>query len=267
MAHVLKLAALRVEGLAIGVDHRQRGNALLDADAEFAKSVTYLLAQRGHHVRHFHDARSMLRSLRNDAFDLLMLEWDLTDSDGPEVLAWVQDNLDSPPPTLIIGGPGAEGDIVSGLARGATDYILKPLQDDVLIGRVKVLLRRVYGDMAKPSVERVGDYAFDVENQKITVGGVPVATTAKEFALALLLFRNLHRPLSRNHIVETVWGHASDPSSRTLDAHVSQIRNRLNLRPEHGFRLSSVYSFGYRLTQISAEDVSPRSDRRETLTA
>jgi DNA-binding response OmpR family regulator len=239
--------------------------ALLDADSDFAKSVTYLMAQCGHHVRHFRDARSMLRSLRQDAFDLLMLEWDLIDSNGPEVLAWVQDNLDAPPPTMIIGGPEAERDIVSGLTRGAADYILKPLQDDVLRGRVAALLRRVYGDMAKPSVERVGHYAFDIENQKITVAGFPVATTAKEFALALLLFRNLHRPLSRNHIVETIWGHASDPSSRTLDAHVSQIRNRLNIRPEYGFRLSSVYSFGYRLTQLSAKAASPPSNRREAL--
>jgi DNA-binding response OmpR family regulator len=207
----------------------------------------------------------MLRSLRRDVFDLLMLEWDLTDSRGSEVFAWVQDHLDPSPPTIIIGGPAAERDIVSGLTRGAADYILKPLQDDVLTGRVKALLRRVYGDMAKSSVERVGHYAFDIENQKITVAGVPVATTAKEFALALLLFRNLHRPLSRNQIVETVWGHASDPSSRTLDAHVSQIRNRLNIRPEHGFRLSSVYSFGYRLTQISPGALSLTSNRREDL--
>ena len=89
-----------------------------------------------------------------------------------------------------------------------------------------------------------------LQQRTLTISGKPVVTTAKEFTLALLLFRNLARPLSRSYIMEAVWGHGPDMLSRTLDAHISQIRNRLGLRPENGLRLSSVYSFGYRLEQV-----------------
>ncbi|HMO42855.1 MAG TPA: helix-turn-helix domain-containing protein [Phenylobacterium sp.] len=71
--------------------------------------------------------------------------------------------------------------------------------------------------------------------------------TAKEFALALTLFRNANRPLSRAYLMETVWGRRPDLATRTLDAHVSRLRSKLNLHPEQGYRLAPVYSFGYRL--------------------
>ena len=73
--------------------------------------------------------------------------------------------------------------------------------------------------------------------------------TAKEFALALMLFRNLNRPLSRGHLTDTFWGHTAAVQSRTLDTHISALRSKLGLRPERGFILSSVYSFGYRLDE------------------
>jgi DNA-binding response OmpR family regulator len=73
---------------------------------------------------------------------------------------------------------------------------------------------------------------------------------------AMALFRNLARPLSRGYIMEAVWGQGPDMISRTLDAHISQIRNRLGLRPENGLRLSSVYSFGYRLEQVEQPQVA-----------
>ena len=77
--------------------------------------------------------------------------------------------------------------------------------------------------------------------------------TQKEFHLALLLFRNIGRPLSRGHIREEVWGHDSDVPSRTMDTHVSRVRTKLGLRPEDGYLLAPVYSYGYRLEHLKAE--------------
>ncbi len=225
--------------------------ALLDDDAALGVHVTELLARSGHQVRHYRTARSMMRSLRQDSFDLLMLDWNLPDANGLEILKWVRDNLEPSPPTIMITARMGEADIVAGLTSGADDYIVKPMHDDVLKARVEALLRRVYGGRQKRNVEIFGEHAFDVVERTASVAGTPVVTTAKEFALALLLFRNLHRPLSRSYLVETVWGHGLDPSSRTLDAHISQIRNRLSLRPENSVRLSSVYGFGYRLEALS----------------
>jgi DNA-binding response OmpR family regulator len=221
--------------------------AILDDDSALGAHISKLMIELGHTTLEFRNGKSMLKELRQNSFDLLLLDWSLPDTSGIEVLGWVREHLDPSPPVIMITG---ETDIVAGLTSGADDYVTKPIQDDVLKARVEAVLRRVYGGAGKRGVEVYGEHAFDVQQRTLTISGKPVVTTAKEFTLALLLFRNLARPLSRSYIMEAVWGHGPDMMSRTLDAHISQIRNRLGLRPENGLRLSSVYSFGYRLEQV-----------------
>jgi DNA-binding response OmpR family regulator len=96
-------------------------------------------------------------------------------------------------------------------------------------------------------VEQFGAHVFDPLTSTVRINGDRVALTAKEFGLALLFFRHLDRPLSREFIMNSVWGRMPVEGSRTLDAHVSQIRRRLRLIPRQGFRLASVYGYGYRL--------------------
>ena len=94
-------------------------------------------------------------------------------------------------------------------------------------------------------------FKFDLRTQTLTANEEQIDMTQKEFHLALLLFRNIGRPLSRGHIREEVWGHDSDVPSRTMDTHVSRVRTKLNLRPEEGYLLAPVYSYGYRLEHLN----------------
>ena len=221
--------------------------AILDDDRELCAQVATVMRSAGHACFEFHSGEALRRALRRESFDLLILDWELPDLSGVDLLAWARANLPSPPPVIMLTGRTDDSDIVHGLDTGADDYVTKPVQPGVLKARVEALLRRSYGATTTPQVEHFGNHVFDPMAMTVTVRGAAVDMTAKEFGLGLLLFRNLNRALSRAHIMETVWGRNPDIPSRTLDAHVSQIRGRLGLRPEHGLRLASVYSFGYRL--------------------
>jgi len=123
--------------------------------------------------------------------------------------------------------------------------VVKPLSPPVLLARVQALLRRSFPPAGEG--EAFGPYVFDPATETVTCAGEVQPVTSKEFKLGLLLFRNLQRPLSRDYLVQHVWGHRPDLESRTLDAHVSKLRSKLSLRPANGFRLVTVYGFGYRL--------------------
>ena len=99
-----------------------------------------------------------------------------------------------------------------------------------------------------------GPYLFNLQHRSVTLSGRHIPLTNEEFALALLLFRKLSVALSRDVIMQTVWGYVPDKPSRILDAHISQIRIRLGLNPENGLRLAAVYRFGYRLERLDAWD-------------
>lgn len=95
-----------------------------------------------------------------------------------------------------------------------------------------------------------GEYEFELGSKRVHVRGNAVTLTHKEFQLALLLFKHLSRPLSRTHILDAIWYQAANNPSRTMDTHVSMLRTKLSLRPENGYRLMSIYGYGYRLDRI-----------------
>jgi DNA-binding response OmpR family regulator len=95
-----------------------------------------------------------------------------------------------------------------------------------------------------------GDYAFEMRSGLLTLAGKPIDATQKEFELALFFFNNIDCLLSRAQILEVVWSRDINTPSRTIDTHVSRIRSKLQLRPENGYRLHSVYGGGYRLERV-----------------
>lgn len=209
----------------------------------------------------FSRAQALISALRKDTFDLLIVDWNLPDRSGLEVLAWARTNLRPPPPMLLVTSRAEDEDIVAGLNAGADDYLPKPLSPPVLTARISALMRRAYAQPSTPGAEVHGDTVFHASAGAVTRDGQTVVLTAKEFGLAQLLFRNLHRALSRTYILETVWGNEPNLNSRSLDMHISRIRTKLNLRPEQGFRLTPIYSYGYRLERVGAvDDAAPIPD-------
>ncbi|MFJ9451774.1 DNA-binding response regulator [Herbaspirillum sp. NPDC101397] len=176
-------------------------------------------------------------------------------ADAGEHLAEIVQAATTLPVLLLAGDALAERAALSEYAgRRLVESEFKPLRRHALAARVALLLQRAYPGHDERQVQQFGDYRFETPANLVTHAGVPVTLTQKEFALALLLFAGLGRPLSRVTLQESVWGAEDDNAvpTRTIDTHISRVRSKLALKPENGYRLSTVYGYGYQLERLDA---------------
>jgi DNA-binding response OmpR family regulator len=225
--------------------------AVLDNDRSQTELICQVLSAAGHTCQQFSSSKEMMSQVRRDSVDMLVIHWQLADASSADVVRWVREHLSPTLPVLFITSRSSEDDIVAGLAAGADDYMIKPIRRGELVARVQALLRRAYPTQNMVEQIQFGSYVFQARTGRVTIKGKPVDVTQKEFDLALLFFRNMGRPLSRAYILEAVWSRDVQIPSRTMDTHVSRVRSKLQLRPENGFRLVPVYSYGYRLEQLT----------------
>ncbi|MEG1452132.1 response regulator transcription factor [Brevundimonas sp.] len=229
--------------------------AVLDDDQVQLQAISQVIENAGFRPSPFSRGHALISALRRDTFDLLILDWNLPDRSGIEIVGWVRANLTPPPPMLLVTSRVEDEDVVEALNAGADDYLGKPLSPIVLEARVRALLRRAYEHTGAQTDQEVYDgITFNISTTTVLREGETIAMTPKEFALARLLFRNTHRALSRTYLLETVWGNEPHLNSRSLDMHISRVRSKLNLRPQNGYRLTPVYSYGYRLERTGGTD-------------
>jgi DNA-binding response OmpR family regulator len=222
----------------------------MDQDKDLAEAICATLRTNGHSPLHAADAAAVMEQFRQGGLDLLILDA-ATHSATLNDLMHAARHADQAIPVLLLSPRTAEDELMAALEAGANDYLVKPVRHGELSLRVQVLLRRAYPEQHAGESLRFGAYAFDTASSRIAREGKTIEVTQKEFGLALLFFRHLGRPLSRTYIRETIWPGESELPSRTLDTHVSRVRSKLGLRPENGYRLAPVYSFGYQLEQLS----------------
>jgi DNA-binding response OmpR family regulator len=226
--------------------------AVLDNDRSQADLICQVLSSAGHACQTYDSGKDMLAHLRKDSFDMLILDWQVADLSASEVLRRAKEKMSAQTPMMFLTNSSAEDDIVAGINAGADDYMIKPLRRGELVARVQALLRRAYPTQNGAEQLQFGPYIFETRPGRLLMDGNVIDVTHKEFYLALLFFRNIGRPLSRAYIHEAVWIRETVVPSRTMDTHVSRVRNKLHLRPENGFRLVPVYSYGYRLEKLGA---------------
>jgi two-component system, OmpR family, response regulator RegX3 len=237
--------------------------AVVEDDMSQAELLSHWLELAGHHCHHYDRGEGLLRALDQESFDVLVLDWNLPDISGVDVLKRIRASQQASLPILFVTARNREDDVVMALRQGADDYMVKPVRRLELIARLEAIARRGKHHNEQPEVLELDVYRVDCQTRTVTRQQRPVELTAKDFDLSVLFLRNVGRLLSRGHIRESVWGPNAVVTSRTLDTHVSRIRNKLGLTPENGWRLAAVYRYGYRLEQLEAP--IPRTPRNNEL--
>lgn len=227
--------------------------AVADDEESIREFTAGLLTEGGHSCALFRNGRDLMTALQRDTFDLVIVDWTMPGLSGIEVVKWARASLSPCPPFIMLTSRVDKDDIAEGLNAGADDYIVKPESPHVIRARVDAVLRRTTPPETPQRYENYGRYRFDKMTETVTIGDVEISLTAREFALARLFFRNPHRAFSRAYILETLWNSVADLPTRTLDMHISRIRAKLQLGPENGYRLQTIFGYGYRLELFDGE--------------
>lgn len=222
--------------------------AIADDEDTVRNFLTAILTEAGHSCISFRTGRETINALQRDTFDLAIIDWIMPGTNGLEIVKWTREALSPGPPIIMLTSRADNDDVVEALNAGADDYIIKPSAPDVILARVEAVMRRS-APPPDPSArtENFGVYCFDRMTSSVSLYGEDIALTSREFALALLFFRNPNRAFSRAYILETLWHSVPDLPTRTLDMHISRIRSKLRLGPETGYRLQTIFGHGYRL--------------------
>jgi DNA-binding response OmpR family regulator len=224
--------------------------ALLDHHSSQGDLISHWLTTRATELQRFVALDALLHTARKGEFDLMVVHWQ--PNLNFQTLSDTMDLRSPPIPLLLVVERAHLAALTELLNHQACDYVLKPLRRTDFEARVEVLKNRFHPIPVSESRYEFGPYAFDTRTEQLSINGHLIRMTQKEFRLALLFFRHLGRPLSRAFILESVWPENAEFSSRSIDTHVSRVRSKLALLPAHGFRLTPVYGYGYRLEQISA---------------
>ncbi|MDW8480046.1 MAG: response regulator transcription factor [Xanthomonadales bacterium] len=220
---------------------------VLEDDPDQGRLYQLWLESAGYRVLRFEDAGSFRRHLADEPLDIALIDWELPDSNGLEVLDWLRESPERELPVIFITVRDREADIVTALRRGADDYLVKPLRQGELMARITAVLRRAVGNGEQESPTEFGPYVLDPGHKRVLLDGREIPLTQREFELAAYLFRRRGRIVSREALLADVWKMPTDVPTRTIDTHMSRLRRKLELAGEHGWRLSAIYQHGYRL--------------------
>ncbi|WP_051467768.1 response regulator [Actinomadura oligospora] len=221
---------------------------LAEDDPKQARLIQVYLEREGHRVTAVGDGRQALEQARALRPDLLVLDVMMPGVDGLDVCRILR--AESSVPILLLTARSTEDDQLLGLDLGADDYLTKPFSPRVLTARVRALLRRAgVGKGAETSAEalRVGDLEIDPDRFEVRVAGRKVELTAKEFGILQILAAEPHRVFTRAHILELAFGFDHHVLERTVDAHVMNLRRKIEDDPADPVYVKTVYGRGYRL--------------------
>jgi two-component system response regulator VicR len=224
---------------------------VIEDERAIARGLEYGLTQEGFTVLVAENGQRALQLTRTQDPKLILLDLRLPDISGFDVLRQLRAE-GKRQPVLVLTALDEQVDKVLGLELGADDYVVKPFDLRELIARIRALLRRAYGELSEVSQgERItfGQVQLDLEQLRVTRRGKPVFLTPTEFRLLRYLAGHPNRPLSRDMLIEAVWGYTGDiGSDRTVDVHIRHLREKLEDDPANPRWIVTVWGIGYKFS-------------------
>ena len=220
----------------------------VEDDSNIRELVVYTLETTGMEARGFDDGKEFMKALETDIPELVLLDIMLPGEDGMEILKKLKNSARTKNiPVIMVTATGAEYDKVKGLDSGADDYVTKPFGMMELISRIKAVLRRsTSASQAQEDVLTLGDIIIHTKKHEVTARGEVVNLTLKEYELLKRLMKNPNIVMTRDCLLEDIWGYDFDGETRTVDVHVRTLRQKLG---DCGEKIETVRGVGYRMTE------------------
>ena len=220
----------------------------VEDDSNIRELVVYTLETTGYKARGFEDGKAFLEALALETPELVLMDIMLPGEDGMALLKRLKASAKTQDiPVIMMTAKGSEYDKVLGLDSGADDYVTKPFGMMELISRIKAVLRRTEKNAMKIEDKIVlNGLTIDVKKHEVTVEGEPVSLTLKEFELLRRMMKNLGIVLTRDQLLEDIWGYDFDGETRTVDVHVRTLRQKLG---DAGEQIETVRGVGYRMSR------------------
>ena len=216
---------------------------IVEDDPEIRELESYALRSSGYETAEFAEGSSFFEALSKEKPALVLLDVMLPGEDGLSILKTLRSQADtSTLPVILVTARSTELDTVRGLDLGADDYIAKPFGIMELVSRVRARTRHM---QTEPEVYRCGGITLSEASRSVTVDGEPCELTYKEYELLALLLHNAGRVLTREQIMDRIWGYDYGGSSRTLDMHIKTLRQKLG---DSGSLIHTIRNVGYRLS-------------------
>jgi len=220
---------------------------VVDDEPKIVQLVRDYFHHAGFDVATALSGRAALTAARLERPDLVVLDLGLPEIDGLDVARALR--RDSNVPIIMLTARAEETDKLVGLELGADDYLTKPFSPKELVARARALFRRIEGAAAQTDVVRVGDLVLDVPRMRASVAGREIELTPTEFQLLVALARQPGRVFTRAQLLDAVHGVAFESYERAIDAHVKNIRRKIEADPRQPGHILTVYGIGYKLAE------------------
>jgi two-component system response regulator RegX3 len=220
---------------------------LVEDEETLRETIRYGLEREGFRVTAVPDGRSALERFRSGGTDVVLLDLMLPEVSGLDVCKSIR--ASSSVPIIMITAKDAEADKVAGLEVGADDYVTKPFSMRELIARIRAVTRRSVVAPAPVSTLRVGPIEMDVEAHEVRIAGERFDLPPKEFELLQSLMARTGRLVTRQSLINEVWGAEYFGDTRTLDVHIKRLRQKIEPDPHHPRYLKTVRGLGYKLEE------------------